>query len=329
VYRHAPTTPESAGASDSGIESTASLPCGKPSFLVALGTTEAELSQHYLQHTAKAFDLSSRRSQTFWQTVVPALAFEHRVVRFGMLTAAALCMRFDLKLNNQRALLYAQAAEYYGDQFVALSSRTLRALDHGQAEVHMACSRLLTILGLAFARVYQVHSGVTIFDSVVWTWLHMLKGTMHLRKCYQDPRENETDYLFIDDDELVENGRRDDYKCNLHFPFIEATRRERFAAMYHAISAKPTRLDDHHACAVTSAISVLEEITDGLCSEQPVTLMRAVLLWPCRIPMDFVEILTNGNLLALSVYSHWLMLTVLVEEAWFSKSSNGQDRIDV
>ena len=131
--------------------------------------------QHYLHHTTKTFDAVSSHSHIFWQTVVPALGYSSCAVRLGMLTTAAMCLCNDEKTCDPgQSVKYLRAAEHYGERFVEASSQQLQRLDTGEADVHLACSRLLTILGFAFFRIYQQYNGVTIVDQEAWTWLHML-----------------------------------------------------------------------------------------------------------------------------------------------------------
>ena len=291
-----------------------------------LGITEADLIQHYLLHTSKTFDLSSLRSQSFWQFVVPALAYSSRAVRLGILTAASVCMHNDVKSDPQQSLNYLQAAEYYGEQFVESSSALLRTLEPGHADVHLTCSRLLTVLGFAFFRIHQDRLGITISDASAWTWLHMLRGTSMVFQYYKTTDEKVTDILASEFDEEPKSPTNptDIYKLNPIFPFIERTRQERFAALHSALSTRTLLLGQQQAAEVKSAIGYLEAITETVCATEVVSLMRSIYIWPCQISKVFADMLIGGNLLALAIHSHWLMLVVLAEEHTWAIGNMGR-----
>lgn len=314
----APCTPDSVGsgvaAGHTGSNSSPASTSASTS-PIALGIGETDLLQHYLHHTIKTFKAVSIHSQKFWRTVVPALGYRSCPVRLGMLTAAAICLHNDTKSSDpDQSLNYLRAAEHYGVQFVGTSSQQLRRLETGDADVHLTCSRLLTILAFAFFRIYQQYDGVTIVDAKAWNWLHLLRGSSTVHQHYRDTPGALANELAA---EVPAAGIADAYKLNPHFQLIERTRQERFAALYDSVSTRSRILGDDQAAEVYSAVRALEDITEDICSGQVISLMRSLCTWPCRISKGFAGMLIGGDLLALAVHAHWLMLVVLAEDVWF------------
>lgn len=237
-----------------------------------------------------------------------------------MLTTAAMCLSNDTKLSDaERSWEYLQAAELYGKEFVATSSRQLRALDQDDAGLYLTCSRLLTILGLAWFRVNRQHRGFSLVDEESWTWLHMLRGSATLHNRYNGTAsERITDALA---NELADGGSptdtADSYRVDIGFEIFSHSREARFVALYDAASIRSASLGPERAADALSAIESLQEITEELCSGRALSLVRSLCFWPCRVSKGFVDMLVQGNVLALAIYAHWLMPMVLAKETWF------------
>lgn len=233
-----------------------------------------------------------------------------------------MCLCKDTKsCAPDQSLDCLRAAEHYGEQFVETSSQQLRSLDTapGDVAVHLACSRLLTVLAFAFFGINQQYHGVTIADNAAWTWLHMLRGSAVMHKRYQDSVNTVSETLA---NELMAGSSTprtttQSYKLSSHFRYIEQTHQDRFASIREALAARSSVLDVNQADDVDTAICALDSITEELCSNRVLSLLHSLCLWPCRIPKGFVDMLVSGNLLALAVHAHWLMFVVLAEDVWF------------
>ncbi len=325
---HAPTTPDSANGgvavprqSSSGPKSAST--CSSPTSPLAapstIGVLETELMQHYLGHSVSTFHKSSASSQEVWRSLVPALAYGSDTIRYGMLTLAALCLLHDTQNDPERAYKYLQTAEYYGEQFVEGSSKQMRELKPVDIDSNLVCARLLTVLGCAWFRVHQHLNGVSITEAPAWTWMHLLRGAGVVHLYYRDSPESMREVLAKD---LVWStpycaGEAHSSETNAALQLIKSTREERFAALYNAVAVRASSMNESQAEAARGAISTLEMVTSLICSEVNQTLMRSILIWPSEVSKTFVEMLIGGELLALAIHAHWLMLVVLVQEAWY------------
>lgn len=277
---------------------------------------EVDLVQHYLDHTAQSWDIASSSTQSFWRSVVPAMAFTSRIVRLGMLTATSLCIHNDRSCEGQPNINYLLAAEYYGEQFVELSSKQLRTLDEENVGVNLVISRQLAALAFPFFRVHQRHNGIDILHPSAWTWLHMLRGVQTVYIHYRNTNAKVNDVLAKELEAEQSTDAVQPFKANTYFPYIEQTRHERFAALYDAVIARASSLDEQQASNMRGAISTLQEIVDDMCAAQSRSLLRSLLLWPVKMPKGFADLLTSGDLLALAIHTHWLMLLILAEDTW-------------
>lgn len=293
-----------------------SSPTESPQSPSASGIIEVDLVQHYLDHTAHRWDVSSSSTQTFWRSVVPALAFTSRTVRLGLLTAAALCIHNDRRCEGQSNIHYLIAAEYYGEQFVELSNKQLHTLDEENVEVNLVISRQLAALAFPFFRVHQRHNGIDILHPAAWTWMHMLRGvqTVYIHYRHSNVRVNENLAKELAAEKSTDVIQA--FQFNPYFSFIERTRHERFAALYDAVIARSSNLDEQQASDMRGGISALQEVVDNMCATETVSLLRSLLMWPVKIPRGFTDLLTSGDLLALAIHTHWLMLVVLAEDNW-------------
>lgn len=278
-----------------------------------------DLVQHYLHHTSTTFGAVSAHSQQFWATVVPAVAYSSLPVRLGMLTASALCLSHDTQISDPgRSLDCLQAAEHYGQEFVRTSSHSLRALDEGEAVEHLACSRLLTVLGLAWYRIYREHCAFRLLDARSWTWLHLLRGTATLHHWCRSTNDRAVEKLA---NELADEGSREStpgaYKPGPGYRYFADTRNARFAALHKAVAFRSPSLDPQQAIDIACAIDSLRDITEDICVDPELSILRSLCFWPCRVSKDFVDMLMQGDLLALATYAHWLMAMVLVEGPWY------------
>lgn len=335
----APITPDSSNSENTlhhsetnrSNGSTESSPISNPSPVAppSPSITEADLIQHYLLHTSKTFEQASLRSQSFWQSAVPALAYSSRAVRLGILTAASVCMHRDVQHDPQQSLSYLQTAEYYGEQFVELSSALLRSLEPGHADEHLTCSRLLSVLAFAFFRVHQERLGITISDPSAWTWMHMLRGTSMVFKHYKDTDERVMGTIASEYRPELESSlvNQDMYKFNIHYSYIEQTRQERFVALYDAVSSRIHLLGTIQAAEVTAAIQYLEAVTNHICTDDSGALLRSIFVWPTKYSKSFADMLVSGNLLALAIHAHWLMLLVLTEQNTWITGNMGRSGI--
>ncbi|KAI6809683.1 hypothetical protein KC332_g6696 [Hortaea werneckii] len=280
---------------------------------------QTDILMHYHAHTSGTFDCLSPRSQDFWRTFMPALAYTSRVVRLGMLTMAALCLSNDIRTSDsERSKYYVQIAETYGREFVAICSQNAQHPELHCADVHMTYSRLLTMLALAWYSFDRQHRGIRLVDEEAWAWLHMIRGSAAMQQRYKLAGLYDANALANElADAAQEVDAADSYKQHPAFGFIANTREARFAALCDGAARRAISLGPGAAKDVFSAIASLEKMTEELCTGNVSSLFRSLCFWPCRINKGFVELLEQGNMLALAIYAYWLMPMSLVRDAWF------------
>lgn len=242
-----------------------------------------------------------------------------------MLTLAALCLQHDTKHTPDQALKYLQTAEYYGEQFVAQASRQLHEMKPGDSDVNLACARLLTVLGFGFFRVHQHSNLVSITDEPAWTWLHLLRGTSTVHTYYQDSDERVNNTMACDlepedkDTSIDANWYRTRLRFELHpqFQYIQSTRHKRFTALNEALAERALILNPTQVADLRAAIDVLEHVTETTCCGEVHSLMRILGTVSALLTKGFVSMLSSGNLFALAIHAHWLMLVVLTDQVWW------------
>ena len=299
------------------------------------GVPDAELARHYLTHTVRTLSRSSiSESQSdVWRIFIPALALTCPVVRRGMLVLGAMSLHFDSTAvptvrtdASWHTSKYSDAAEAHGVIFVRESRQKLQDLHrHAEFDASFACSRLLCLLGFAFFRAHR-GNGVTLADSAAWTWLQLLRGVKATYVAILESGQGVAE-MAVRDTVLkpLSTGRPLDtlaadigpgYK-HASFPFFTLSRHERFDALRTTLQESWLSLGDDKVRDLGSAIDLLWQVTEHVCSQEVHSLFRAILFWPDSVSKGFVDMLTNGCPPALAVYAHWLMLVVLVEDLWW------------
>lgn len=100
-------------------------------------------------------------------------------------------------------------------------------------------------------------------------------------------------------------------------PIIYNAKVENLASLRSAVYDGQATIGQENLNEVLSAVSLLHEIYNHVCSDHIWNLYRAIFTWPVRISREFVTLLTNNNVLALIIYAYWLMLVILVEDRWY------------
>lgn len=236
-----------------------------------------------------------------------------------MLTMSALCLANDTQTDDPATYTETlQTAERYGWAFVEKSSEHLRALDDGRSEISLACARLLTVLAFAWFGVYRRLHGLRLHHERSWTWLHLLRGMGTVYRRYEHTQgpgiDSLADGLDAREGGAAAHGR---YWSRDDFQIIAASRESRFAALFEAVDLRRPSLGPERSDDIASAIETLRLITDDICCNAKQSLVRCLCVWPCQVPKGFVELLVQGNLLALAVHAHWLMLIVMARDLWF------------
>ena len=270
-------------------------------------------------------------SHDFWCVLVPTLAYQSSPVQLGMLTFAAIHLYLHADPSTQDQNHYLPLSEHYGNQFVEQSRRQLQQMQPEEANSNLVCSMLLSVLALAFSRVHR-QNGATLSDDEAWTWLKMLRGVhavqVAIGKAAYGSKEIKIDpilavnfkYTAARDYETGEehNVPDDRVHASALFAFVSSTRSERFDAIRAAITAHQPQHTDVQISDLRAAVDDLEEATERICIKAIPSIFRSICTWPCWISKEVVDMLVECNALALAIYTHWLMLVMLMEDHWVS-----------
>ena len=276
------------------------------------GVTEFELVRHYFSHTMQTLSLTSRRKEVwnFWRWTLPALAMtNHQTAKRGLLVMSAMCLHFHGPDAIDTQSKYVLAAEAHGEIFVEESRKQLDTLDPAEIESHMACTKLLSTLGFAFYRNHRL-KGVRLTSAAAWRWLHLLRGVSPVYEALkattgealtptitQDmtPEMTHRNHEF----DLVEFAPSIDERNHPLFLFILQSRNERFTALHKAINESNSLFSDSDRADLLAATTLLEIVTEHVCTGEVFSLFRALCHFPGSIPRGFVDMLTDCHHLAL------------------------------
>ena len=294
----------------------------------AAGVPDTDLAKHYLTHTAETFVASSIRDtqSEFWRVVVPALSYTSTPVRHGMLALAALCSHYDTTSPTEPSSIFLRAAETHGLQAIGGLRQQLQDLHESEIDSTMTCSRIICVLGFAFFRTHR-RNGITIAESKAWTWLQLLRGVgtvlnsiLASGQAFDTMISRDMKPELLIANTACDTRPRDMRESSNHplLSLVQTSCQESFANLRTRLFAECTSsLNKEQATDLFHAIEALQEITKQVCSGEMHSLTHAICTWPCKISQGVVDMLVNGNHLALAVHAHWLMLTVLAEDLWW------------
>ncbi|EME86756.1 uncharacterized protein MYCFIDRAFT_77423 [Pseudocercospora fijiensis CIRAD86] len=285
----------------------------------------SELASVYFEHVAPSFLSSSTRpEQTWiWHVFIPSQAYSSTTVCHGMLAAAA--MYLCLTGPREESATYLEAATQHGSQFVEGSMSQLQDLQAARAHEHLACTRLLCVLGLAFYRQRREGSGV---DRIEWTWLHLLKGvpTVHaaLLASSASLHQNLLDDMFMKPPSSPASVHHDQMALKntggRHAPllaYVERTRQQRFSTLRFALEQGWLDSGGTYQAALAAVIGSLSDITDSVCNADYASLFRLLFSWAAQLPDAAIRLLDQHHTGMMAVHTHWLMLLILIEDQWW------------
>ena len=107
---------------------------------------------------------------------------------------------------------------------------------------------------------------------------------------------------------------------------IRRSRGHAIASQKVAIKALDTTDDVADVEAYEAAADALEAVMDYTLDCRVLNYFRAVFTWPIRISPRYIELVMRHDTLALAIYAHWLVLTMLLEDLWWIQDF-GTERI--
>jgi hypothetical protein len=273
-----------------------------------------------------------------WAETVPAIAFSSPVVSHALMAFSAFCLGSSQRHRSKslaRGLQATAQSHYY--QAVKLLRSSLAVVERGQgvadADVVLACGMVLIPCGLALARdVIGNADAAGAFEVGEWMW-HLRgwrvvgasfhgsggDGKMDSKAClipYPQPG--------IPDRGFWGRTRIGSKRFSTaSMPFFDLLRRSWPGAVERLKTAidSRSRYESHDGSAdmatYLSAITALEYVVDYILAFPVTNLFRAIFIWPILITPEFIELLASNDGLALAIYTHWLVLTMAIEDLWW------------
>lgn len=297
------------------------------------GIRDMELAKHYFTHTVETFVATSacKGDSELYRVFIPAVALSCAVIRQGMLTLAAIHLHFDSVTTHltETPSRYLRAAEAHGKVFVKESRQKLQEfLSAGvgrDSDSLLACSKLLCVLGFAFFRAHR-QNGIGLADTAAWTWLQLLRGmktsyitvveaggyVSEMVKRDLEPELRPLECLESQLSHWTKSGSK-----NAYFRVIQGSAQQRFDALQAAVLNAQGYLENGRFNTLSAAVTLLYEVTGLVCSYVEVDTFRAVCIWPRDLQKGCIDMIMDGEPLALAVYAHWLILVATVEDLWW------------
>ncbi|KAK5134241.1 hypothetical protein LTR08_006784 [Meristemomyces frigidus] len=255
-----------------------------------------------------------------WESSVPVVAFGNPVASHAMMAFSAFGLSSTTCPENT-AYDFQATAELHYCQSLEYLRASLPDLGQNSADAVLACAMVLIPCGLALARS-NTH-GKPLSD-----WLYHLRGFRALGSAIYGWKS-----LAKPADQLIPYPQKGIPDAELHdtnlgggalwgpgallFHRVRRSRRDAIQSLQAAIDESDIRADvaDTEVCA--AAITALEYVMNYTLDSRVSNFFRAVFTWPSYVSPRYVELLMCGDPLALAIYAHWLVLTMLLEDLWW------------
>lgn len=288
-----------------------------------------ELARAYLEQVAPVFSQSSKRSeQTWvWHVFVPSQAYVSETVRYGLLTTAAIYLYFSASSRDEQEVdVYLSLSKFFGGIFVARSRAEIQTLASTNPDADLASTRFLCILALVF---FRQRRGEGTAEGTEWTWVYLLRGfkTVH-ESLIRSGRVLQPRIL---QDMVPENPEKLEFaphqsdwptvgyidETSPILLYFRNTQQPRFATLRFGNLQRWFGVDEAVAAQFSAAIDGLCDITERVCANRYDSIFRTVVSWIGDLPESIVQMLVDHHPGALAVYTHWLMLLLLIEDLWW------------
>ncbi|KAK3637679.1 transcription factor [Elasticomyces elasticus] len=263
-----------------------------------------------------------------WECSVPAIAFDHPVAAHAVLALSA----FSLRSSTESTLYDLQAtAELHYCRGLQILRASLPVLDQSNADAVLACAMVLIPTALAFAR--QSAQRTPQLD-----WLYHLRAWPALGASIYDTTQSTTeaaDRLIpypqrgIPDGEQHASNFDGDALCassSLLYNVIRHSWQGALEGLGAAIERSAIVHSETDCEAFSAALAALQYVMKYTLECRVVNLFRTIFTWPIKISKRFILMVIARDHIALAIYTHWLVLTILLKGLWFV-GDFGSDRI--
>ena len=295
---------------------------------IARRAPDALLWQYYLRQASQTISTTDTdpRHTKMWEISVPAVGFSNSLVSHAIMAFSALCMS---------SATYAETASYdfrttgqlhYHQALKQLQAR-LPFLGRDNADAVLACAMVLIPCGLALA-----HGGKSVGRSE--DWLHHLRGFRTLGAAIYQGEKSTADRLVpYPQQGIPDSGMKGLAVGNdviVAAPLLARIRRSWRDALENlkiAVDRVGVAMDVADREAHLAAIKSLNYAMNYTLGCKVPNLFRAVFTWPILLSSHFCDLVARKGYLARTIYSHWLVLTMLVEDKWWV-GGFGSERIE-
>jgi hypothetical protein len=289
---------------------------------------DALLWQYYLRQASQTISTTDTdpRHTKMWESSVPAVGFSNALVSHAIMAFSAFCMSsttcagtasYDFRTTGQ--LHYHQALK----QMQAL----LPFLGRDNADAVLACAMVLIPCGLALA-----HGGETVEKSD--DWQYHLRGFRTLGAAIYQGEKSSADRLVpYPQQGIPDSGMKGLITGSdviLAAPLLARIRRswrDALGNLKTAVDRVGVVVDATDRKAYVAAIERLDYAMNYTLGCKVQNLFRAVFTWPILLSSHFCDLVAKRDHLALTIHSHWLVLTMLVEDKWWV-GEFGSERIE-
>lgn len=292
---------------------------------------DALLWQYYLVHastTMSSIDTDPSHV-TMWEMSVPAVAFSNPVASHAIMALSAFCMSATTS-NETGGFDFRATAQLHYYQALKQMQALLPVLDRDKADAVLTCGMVLIPCGLALTQ-----GGIR--NDTPNDWLHHLRGFKTLGEAIYD----EEDWAVsasqlvpypqkgIPNAEIHELSRDDDDIVGSAAPLFNRIRcswQDAVERLEAAVNQGEVLQNAADSEACMSAIKSLSYVINYILTCRVQNLFRAVFAWPTYLSPHYIRLVTSRVDLAIAIYSHWLVLTMLLEDMWWV-ADFGSERI--
>jgi hypothetical protein len=284
---------------------------------------DALLWQYYLCHTSKTLAAAGTNPShaEMWQNAVPAVAFNNAPAAHAMMALTALDLGSTEGAMDFSGYDYLATASMHYTTAIERLRTSIKSIENMNADAMLACSMILIPCGLAFA---QRQGGCT----AVREWIPHLRGFRSVGNAITaESPQRAVDYRLIPFPQMgipppsfhtPSNG--DEAPSGAPLLLFHSLQRGRKAALedlMFSIEDVNGDQDDFDAEPYVKAVVELEYVMDFFLECNVTNFFRAIFTWPIQVPLSFVKLLSREDELALAIYAHWLVATLMLDEHWW------------
>jgi hypothetical protein len=289
---------------------------------------DALLWQYYLRQASQTISTADTdpRHIKMWESSVPAVGFSNALVSHAIMAFSAFCMS-STTCAGTASYDFRTTGQLHYHQALKQMQASLPFLGRDNADAVLACAMVLIPCGLALA-----HGGESVERSE--DWLHHLRGFRTLGAAiYQGEKSTDDRLVPYPQQGIPDSGMEELVVGNdaiLVPPLLTRIRRSWRDALGNlkvSVDRVGIVIDTADHEAHLAAIKSLKYAMNYTLGCKVPNLFRAVFTWPILLSSHFCDLVAKKDHLAMAIYSHWLVLTILVEDKWWV-GEFGSERIE-